>query len=117
MRFDMLYAKLHRARVSAADINYIGSITIDRELCEEVGLLEGMKVDVVNTNNGARLSTYVLFGERGSGVVCLNGAAARCACVGDIIIIIAYASMEEQEARAHRPRVAFLDGNNHIQRS
>lgn len=114
MRFEMLYAKIHRARVSDANINYIGSITIDRALCEAVGLLEGMKVDVVNVNNGARLSTYVLLGESGSGVVCLNGAAARLACVGDVVIIIAYASMEADEAKAHKPKIAFVDENNRL---
>lgn len=114
MHFEMLYAKIHRARVSDANINYIGSITIDRALCNAVGLLEGMKVDVVNVNNGARLSTYVLLGESGSGVVCLNGAAARLACVGDVVIIIAYASMTLEEAKVHTPRVAFVDENNRL---
>lgn len=115
MRFEMLYAKIHRARVSDANINYVGSITIDETLCEAAGLLEGMKVDVVNVNNGARLSTYVLLGQRDSGVVCLNGAAARLACVGDVVIIIAYASMEADEAKAHKPRIVFVDEHNALQ--
>ena len=114
MRFEMLYAKIHRARVSDANINYVGSITIDKQLCNAVGLLEGMKVDVVNVNNGARFSTYVLLGESGSGVVCINGAAARLACVGDVVIIIAYASMEADEAKAYKPKIAFVDENNRL---
>lgn len=115
MRFEMLYAKIHRARVSDANINYVGSITIDEALCEAAGLMEGMKVDVVNINNGARLSTYVLLGQRDSGVICLNGAAARLACVGDVVIIIAYASMDADEAKAHKPKVVFVDEHNALQ--
>lgn len=115
MRFEMLYAKIHRARVSDANLNYIGSITIDERLCEAAGLMEGMKVDVVNINNGARLSTYVLLGERDSGIICLNGAAARHACVGDVVIIIAYASMDEHEARSHKPRIVLVNEHNRIQ--
>lgn len=114
MQCEMLFSKIHRATVSEANINYVGSITIDSSLCEEAGLLEGMKVDVVNVNNGERLSTYVILGEAGSGVVCLNGAAARKASVGDIIIIIAYVSMDYERAKSHKPKVVFVDSHNHI---
>ena len=114
MQCEMLFSKIHRATVSEANINYVGSITIDSSLCEEAGLLEGMKVDVVNVNNGERLSTYVILGKAGSGVVCLNGAAARKASVGDIIIIIAYVSMDYEQAKSHKPKVVFVDSYNHI---
>lgn len=114
MQCEMLFSKIHRATVSEANINYVGSITIDSSLCKEAGLLEGMKVDVVNVNNGERLSTYVILGEAGSGVVCLNGAAARKASVGDIIIIIAYVSMDYERAKSHKPKVVFVDNHNHI---
>lgn len=114
MQCQMLFSKIHRATVSEANINYVGSITIDSTLCEAGGLLEGMKVDVVNVNNGERLSTYVIKGEADSGIICLNGAAARKASVGDIIIIIAYVSMDYDLAKSHKPKVVFVDNNNHI---
>ena len=114
MYFEMLYAKIHRARISDANINYEGSITIDEALCEAAGLIEGMKVDVLNINNGMRLSTYVIVGERESGTVCLNGAAARSACVGDIVIIVAYASIEADKAKTHKPKIVFVDEHNHL---
>ncbi|MGX2971906.1 aspartate 1-decarboxylase [Helicobacter sp. T3_23-1059] len=114
MQCEMLFSKIHRATLSEANINYVGSITIDSALCEEAGLLEGMKVDVVNVNNGERLSTYVIKGEAHSGTICLNGAAARKASIGDIIIIISYVSMDYERAKSHKPKVVFVDSKNHI---
>lgn len=111
----MMKSKLHRAVVTEADLNYVGSITIDRDLMEAVDLWENEKVQVVNNTNGARLETYVIEGPRGSGVICLNGAAARMAQPGDIVIIIAYALMENENAREFKPAVAVLDSQNQIQ--
>ncbi|MDX6151862.1 aspartate 1-decarboxylase [Marinococcus sp. PL1-022] len=110
----MMKSKLHRAVVTEADLNYVGSITIDRDLMEAVGLWENEKVQVVNNTNGARLETYVIEGPRGSGVICLNGAAARMAQPGDVVIIIAYALMENETAREFKPAVAVLDSHNQI---
>lgn len=107
-------SKLHRVRVTQAELNYVGSITIDEDLMEAANLLENEKVQIVNNNNGERFETYVIKGERGSGTICLNGAAARRAQVGDIIIIIAYAMMTPEEAKDHKPRVVFPDANNHL---
>ena len=114
MRIEMLYSKIHRAVVTDANLNYVGSITIDRQLMEEAKLLEGQKVDVVNINNGERFSTYVIAGEPGSGEICLNGAAARKVAIGDRIIIIAYASMELEEAKGFKPKVILVDEENRI---
>lgn len=112
MLIQRFKSKIHRATITQADLNYVGSITIDEDLMEAAGLIDGEKVQVVNNNNGERLETYVITGERGSGVICLNGAAARRAQVGDTVIIIAYAWMEEDEARAFQPKVVFpVDGN------
>ncbi|TXB67920.1 aspartate 1-decarboxylase [Phaeodactylibacter luteus] len=112
MLIQRFKSKIHRATITQADLNYVGSITIDEDLMEAAGLIDGEKVQVVNNNNGERLETYVITGERGSGVICLNGAAARRAQVGDTVIIIAYAWMEEAEARAFQPKVVFpVDGN------
>lgn len=110
----MMKSKLHRAVVTEADLNYVGSITIDRDLMEAVDLWENEKVQVVNNTNGARLETYVIEGPRGSGVICLNGAAARMAQPGDVVIIIAYALMENEKAREFKPAVAVLDSHNQI---
>jgi aspartate 1-decarboxylase len=110
----MLYAKLHRVTVTQADLNYVGSVTIDRDLLEAARLLPGEQVDIVDVTNGARLSTYVIEGEAGSGQVCINGAAARLIQPGDIAIIIAYAQMDELEARSFVPRVVFVDHDNLI---
>ncbi|MDI3256277.1 MAG: aspartate 1-decarboxylase [Kyrpidia sp.] len=110
----MLAGKLHRARVTEANLNYVGSITVDAELLDAAGILPGERVQVVNNNNGARLETYVIPGARGGGDICLNGAAARLAQPGDIVIIMAYGWMTEEEARNHRPRVVLLDENNRI---
>lgn len=107
-------SKIHRATITQADLNYIGSITIDEELMDAANLMEGERVQVVNNNNGERLETYVIRGERGTGTICLNGAAARKAQVGDTVIIIAYAWMEPEEARQFKPSVVFPDENNHI---
>jgi len=114
MTTEMLYSKIHRATVTDANLNYVGSITIDEELMEEANLLVGQKVDVVNINNGERFSTYVIRGERGKREICLNGAAARKAHPGDKIIIIAYAHMTPQEAKSFRPAVIIVDDNNNV---
>lgn len=107
-------SKIHRVRVTQAELNYVGSITIDEDLMDAAGLLENEQVHIVNNNNGERLITYVIKGERGSGIICLNGAAARRAQVGDIIIIIAYGMMTTEEARSYKPLVVFPDGNNRL---
>ena len=109
MTIEVLRAKLHRVRVTEADLNYIGSITIDEDLIDAVGFVEGEKVQVLNVNNGERLETYVIKGVRGSGSICLNGPAALKASVGDIVIIVSYARMTIEEARAFRPVVIFPD--------
>ena len=117
MLIEVFKSKIHRVRVTQADLNYIGSITIDEELMEAANLVEGEKVQIVNNNNGARLETYVIRGERGSGVICLNGAAARMVQVGDIVIIISYALMTPEEAKSHRPVAIFPDENNRLVKS
>lgn len=109
MQIEMMASKIHRVHVTEADLNYIGSITVDSALLKAAGILPGQKVSVVNNNNGERLETYVIEGKENSGIVCLNGAAARKAQVGDIIIIIAYASMTPEEALAFKPKVIFPD--------
>ena len=108
----MLGGKIHRATVTEADLNYVGSITIDQDLLDAAGILVNEKVAIVNNNNGERFETYTIPGERGSGVVCLNGAAARLVQKGDIVIIMSYAMMTEEEARAHTPIVVMLDERN-----
>lgn len=114
MIYTMMHGKIHRATVTEANLNYVGSITIDEDLLDAAGILPGEKVQIVNNNNGARLETYTIPGKRGSGVICLNGAAARCALEGDIVIIIAYAQMDEKEANALEPKVVLVDKRNHI---
>lgn len=114
MLLTMMKGKLHRATVTQADINYVGSVTIDCELLSKAGILPGEKVQIVNLNNGERFETYTIEGEKGSGVICLNGAAARLAQIGDKVIIIAYALMDENEARSYKPRVLVLDDENRI---
>lgn len=116
MQIPMLKGKIHRATVTQADLNYVGSITIDQDFLDEAGILEYEKVAIVDVNNGERFETYTIAGERGSGVICLNGAAARCACVGDKVIIMAYALMDEIEAKTHRPKVVFLGDDNKVER-
>ncbi|HHW35913.1 MAG TPA: aspartate 1-decarboxylase [Bacillales bacterium] len=105
----LMNAKIHRARVTEANLNYVGSITIDEDLLDAVGIVENEKVAIVNNNNGARLETYVIPGPRGSGVICLNGAAARLVQPNDIVIIISYAIVLEEEIAQHKPRVAIMD--------
>ncbi|MGI6434074.1 MAG: aspartate 1-decarboxylase [Syntrophomonadaceae bacterium] len=111
---SMLNSKIHRAVVTEANLNYIGSITIDEDLIDAADIMENEKVTIVNVNNGERFETYVIAGPRGSGVMCLNGAAARLVQVGDIIIIITYCQLADSECREHRPTVVFVDGNNKI---
>lgn len=114
MFVNVLKSKLHRVKVTQAELNYVGSITIDEDLMDAAGLFENEQVHIVNNNNGERLITYVIKGERGSGTICLNGAAARKAQVGDIIIIIAYAMMTPEEAKAYKPTVIFPDDSNRL---
>ncbi len=109
MNVEVLKSKIHRVTVTEARLDYIGSITIDRALMDAAGILEGERVYIVNNNNGARLDTYVIPGEPGSGTICLNGAAARLVQPGDVVIIMSYASMPVEEARAFRPTVIFPD--------
>jgi aspartate 1-decarboxylase len=108
----MMKSKIHRATVTEANLNYVGSITIDEDLMEAADLLENEKVQIVDNNNGSRLETYVIPGPRGSGVICLNGAAARLVQPGDTVIIISYAMLSSEELAAHKPTVVFVDANN-----
>ncbi|MFJ5715756.1 aspartate 1-decarboxylase [Neobacillus sp. NPDC093127] len=110
----MMNGKIHRATVTEANLNYVGSITIDEDILDAVGMIANEKVQIVNNNNGARLETYIIPGERGSGVICLNGAAARLVQKGDIVIIISYAIIAEEKVASHNPRVAIMDENNRI---
>jgi aspartate 1-decarboxylase len=112
MQRFMMKSKIHRAIVTDANLNYQGSITIDKNLMELADIMPNEKVQVLNINNGARFDTYAIEGERGSGTICINGAAARLCQVGDIIIIISYAIMEDEEAKNHKPKVIFVDENN-----
>lgn len=114
MQISMLKSKIHRAVITQAELNYVGSITIDEELMQASGIYEYEHVHIVNVNNGSRIETYVIAGEKGSGVICLNGAAARCGQKGDTVIIMAYADMSPEEIASHRPKVVFVDGNNKI---
>jgi aspartate 1-decarboxylase len=109
MTIEVLRCKIHRVTVTEANVDYIGSITLDEDLMDAAGLVEGEKVQVLNVNNGNRLETYVIKGGRGSGEVCLNGPAALRASVGDVVIVISYAQMTLEEARKFRPRVVFPD--------
>ncbi len=111
----MMNSNIHRAVVTEADLNYIGSVTIDRDIMDAVGLLANEKVAIVNNNNGARLETYVIEGERGSRVICLNGAAARLVQKGDVVIIMSYVYVTDEEAKNHRPKVAIMNPDNTIQ--
>lgn len=110
----MMNSKIHRARVTEANLNYVGSITIDENIMDAVGILANEKVAIVNNNNGARLETYVIAGERGSGVICLNGAAARLVQPDDIVIIISYVMIAEDKVRDHKPKVAIMNEDNEI---
>lgn len=111
---EVMYAKIHRASVTDANLNYVGSISIDKKLMEAVGIIEGMKVDIVNNNNGERFSTYAIEADKDSGTICLNGAAARKVQKGDIIIIIAYASMKMKYAKDFKPQIVLVDSKNRI---
>jgi aspartate 1-decarboxylase len=114
MQIEVLKSKIHRARVTQAELNYVGSITIDEDLMDAANLIANEKVQVVNNNNGARFETYVIKGERGSGVICLNGAAARLVQVGDIVIIFSYAQMDFEEAKSFKPSVVFPTEDNKL---
>ena len=114
MLIEVLKSKIHRAFVTEANINYVGSITIDEDLMNAVNIIENEKVQVVNINNGERLETYVIKGKKGSGVICLNGAAARKVLEGDIVIIISFAHMDLEEAKTFKPTLVFPDQNNRI---
>lgn len=114
MTITMLKGKIHRATVTQAELDYVGSITVDMDLLDEAGIYEYEKVQIVDVNNGARFETYTIAGERGSGVMCLNGAAARMVQTGDKIILMAYAQVTPEEAKELRPTVLFVDDNNHI---
>lgn len=111
MMIEMMKSKLHCVQVTEANLNYMGSVTIDEDLMDAVGLLAGEKVHIVDNNNGERFETYVIKGERGSGCICLNGAAARKVQVGDTVIIMSYALMDYEEAKTFTPKVAFPDNN------
>lgn len=111
----LMKSKIHRATITEANLHYVGSITIDEDLMDQVDILSNEKVQIVDNNNGARLETYVIPGPRGSGVICLNGAAARLVQPGDIIIIMTYAMMTDEEAKSHRPKVAIMGEGNRVQ--
>lgn len=112
MTIEMLKGKIHRAKVMQAELDYVGSITVDEDLMDAAGIIEYEKVQIVDVNNGSRFETYVISGERGSGMICLNGAAVRCVSVGDKVIIMAYAQMTPEEAKSHKPKVVFVDEDN-----
>lgn len=114
MLLHIMKSKLHRVKITQAELNYVGSVTIDENLMDAANLLENEKVQIVNNNNGERFETYVIPGERGSGTVCLNGAAARRAEVGDIVIIISYGVMTAEEAKEYKPKLIFPDSNNKL---
>ena len=116
MLIEMLKAKIHRATVTQAELHYVGSITIDSDLLQASGICEYEKVQIVDIDNGQRFETYTIAGPAGSGVICLNGAAARCVSTGDKVIIMAYARMTPEEAKTHRPSVVFVDENNRVTR-
>ena len=116
MDITLLKAKIHRAVVTQADLDYVGSITIDSDLLRESGILEYEKVEIADIDNGSRFAPYAIAGEAGSGIICLNGAAAKCVNVGDKVIIMAYATMTPDEAREHKPTVLFVDEHNKVVR-
>ena len=113
---EMLKGKIHRATVIQAELDYVGSITVDEDLLDAAGIYEYEKVQIVDINNGSRFETYTIAGERGSGMICLNGAAARCVSTGDKIIIMAYCQMERSEIAAHQPKVVFVDDKNKVEK-
>ncbi|WP_181348292.1 aspartate 1-decarboxylase [Thalassobacillus sp. CUG 92003] len=111
----MMKGKIHRARVTEANLNYVGSVTIDQDILEQVDILPHEKVQIVNNNNGERLETYVIPGERGSGVICLNGAAARLVQPNDIVIVVAYAILSEAELATFKPKIALMNAHNEVE--
>ena len=116
MNITLLKSKIHRAVVTQADLDYVGSVTIDSHLLREAGIMEYEKVQIVDINNGNSFETYTIAGEEGSGIICLNGAAAKCVSVGDKVIIMAYADMSTEEAATHKPTVLFVNEKNQIVR-
>lgn len=113
----MLKSKIHRAVVTEADLNYVGSITIDKNIMDAADIVENEKVTIVNNNNGERFETYVIEGQAGSGIICLNGAAARLAVRGDIVIILTYTILNDEECLTHKPRLVFVDEKNEIKKA
>ena len=116
MNFTMLKGKIHRATVVQAELDYVGSITVDEDLLDAAGIYEYEKVQIVDVNNGNRFETYTIAGERGSGMICLNGAAARCVQTGDKVIIMCYCQMTQEEIKSNPPKVVFVDEDNKISR-
>ena len=114
MYIEVMKSKIHRVKVTQADLNYVGSVTVDEDLLDAANMVENEKVTVVNVNNGARFETYTIRGERGSGTICLNGPAARLVALGDVVIIFSYAQIDFAEARAHRPTVVFPNEHNRL---
>lgn len=114
MNIEVFKSKIHRVKITQAELHYVGSITIDEDLMDAANLIENEKVQIVNINNGERLETYVIKGERGSGMICMNGPAARKVQVGDVIIIISYATMDFEEAKQFKPTVIFPDEHNRL---
>lgn len=117
MNIEILKSKIHRIRVTESELNYVGSITLDEDLIDAADLMENERVYILNINNGERFDTYVIKGKRGSGTVCLNGPAARKVQVGDIIIVVSYASMPKQDAKIYKPLIIFPDQNNRLIKS
>lgn len=114
MQVEVFKSKIHRAKVTQAELHYVGSITLDEALMEAANIIENEKVQIVNVNNGERFETYVIKGDKNSGTVCLNGPAARKVQVGDVIIIVSYAIMDFEEAKSHEPTIVFPDDNNKV---
>ena len=114
MMLNILKGKINRVKVTQAELDYVGSITVDEDLLDAAGIREYEQVHIVDINNGQRFETYTIKGERGSGIICLNGAAARCVQKSDLVIIMSYAQMSEEEAENHKPKVVFVDENNKI---
>ncbi|UJP66261.1 aspartate 1-decarboxylase [Mongoliitalea daihaiensis] len=114
MQIQILKSKIHRVKITQAELHYVGSITVDEDLMDAANMIEHEKVQIVNINNGERLETYLIKGERGSGMICLNGPAARKAQVGDVVIIISYCSMDFEHAKTYQPKVIFPDDHNKL---
>jgi aspartate 1-decarboxylase len=116
MRIEVVKSKIHRVKVTQTELHYVGSITIDEDLMDAANIIENEKVQILNINNGERFETYVIRGRRGTGEICLNGPAARKTAVGDIVIVISYASMDFEEAKGFKPWLAFPDDNNFVKK-